>query len=273
MSVKRKKLHKNTDERDSQVKSTESNVEEAADMPENAKDDWKEKESEKGKKINIEKKSKKTDDKQEMMKKVQQAEEQLDTLKFANAELQNDILRKQADFDNFRKRMQRDKQEAIKYANANLLQDIISIIDDFERAITSSEESRDFQSFHSGIKMIEHQFIGMLERKYGLKRMEAVGKEFDPQKHEAIGMEESPDVTTQMVIEDYQRGYVLNERVLRHAKVKVAMPVSDSVDGVKKPDPVSDMESSGFEGMTAEENRISSEENGTEQEKGQQEKE
>lgn len=168
---------------------------------------------------------------------IQYLHAQIEALKSENTELKNDILRKQADFENFRKRMQREKQESIKYANSNLLQDIITIIDDFERAIRSSEESKDFDSFHSGIKMIEHQFVSMLERKYGLERMEAVGKEFDPQKHEAIGMEESADVTTQVVLEDYQKGYVLNDRVLRHAKVKVAVPASTSGGGEgEKPD-------------------------------------
>jgi len=161
---------------------------------------------------------------------IEYLQAQIEALQVEKGELGNEILRKQADFENFRKRMQREKQEAIKFANANLLQDIITIIDDFERAIRSSEESRDFDSFHSGIKMIERQFVGMLERKYGLKRMETVGKEFDPQQHEAIGMEESPDVDTQMVLEDYQKGYVLNDRVLRHAKVKVAVPVSGGPD-------------------------------------------
>jgi len=156
---------------------------------------------------------------------------QLDALKAENSELKNQYLRKQADFENFRKRMQREKQESIKYANSNLLQDLVTIIDDFERAIRSSEESRDFESFHSGIKMIEHQFVNMLERKYGLTRMESEGKEFDPQQHEAINMEESPEVEVQTVVEDYQKGYMLNDRVLRHAKVKVAVPAPEQTDG------------------------------------------
>jgi len=155
---------------------------------------------------------------------------QLDALKAENSELKNQYLRKQADFENFRKRMQREKQESIKYANSNLLQDLVTIIDDFERAIRSSEESRDFESFHSGIKMIEHQFVNMLERKYGLTRMESEGKEFDPQQHEAINMEESPEVDVQTVVEDYQKGYMLNDRVLRHAKVKVAIPAPAQTD-------------------------------------------
>jgi molecular chaperone GrpE len=175
-------------------------------------------------------------DKAESAEENQQAEQieelkaQVEALQAENSELKNQYLRKQADFENFRKRMQREKQESVKYANSNLLQDLITIIDDFERAIRSSEESRDFESFHSGIKMIEHQFVNMLERKYGLTRMESEGQEFDPQMHEAINMEESADVEVQTVTEDYQKGYLLNDRVLRHAKVKVAVPAPESKD-------------------------------------------
>jgi molecular chaperone GrpE len=165
------------------------------------------------------------------LKRVEELEEQLRQLQGENSELKDQYLRKQADFENFRKRMQREKQDALKYANTNLLQDLITIIDNFERAIKSSEESRDFESFHSGIKMIEHQFIGMLERKYGLKRMESEGQEFDPQMHEAINMEESPDVDAQVVVEDYQKGYLLHDRVLRHARVKVAVPAPSNGSG------------------------------------------
>ncbi|MFP4268783.1 MAG: nucleotide exchange factor GrpE [Spirochaetaceae bacterium] len=161
---------------------------------------------------------------------IRELEERIQELESENSELKTQYLRKQADFENFRKRMQREKKEAIDYANSNLLLDLVSIIDDFERAIKSSEESRDFESFHSGIKLIEKQFVGMLERKYGLTRMESEGKEFDPQEHEAINMEESSNYDVQTVVEEYQRGYKLNERVLRHPKVKVAVPAAPSED-------------------------------------------
>ncbi len=220
--MNKKKQAKNTDERDSQVKSTESNAAEetSAKTPVEEVPASEEKEDRSAAGTGEEK----------TQADIEYLQARIEALQAEKGELGNELLRKQADFENFRKRMQREKQEAIKFANANLLQDIITIIDDFERAIRSSEESRDFDSFHSGIKMIERQFVGMLERKYGLKRMETVGKEFDPQQHEAIGMEESPEVKTQMVLEDYQKGYVLNDRVLRHAKVKVAVPVSAGQD-------------------------------------------
>ncbi len=143
-----------------------------------------------------------------------------------NSSLKDQMLRKQAESDNFRKRVLREKEESIKYANSNLLLDLITIIDDFERAIKSTTESVDAENFHSGIELIEKQFVSMLDRNWGLKKMVSVGEEFDPQFHEAIGMEESSEYEKQTVIEDYQSGYILQDRVIRPAKVKVAMPVA-----------------------------------------------
>jgi molecular chaperone GrpE len=142
------------------------------------------------------------------------------------AELKDQLLRKSADFDNYRKRMHREKEEFASYANRELLLDIVPIIDDFERAIKSAEESHDFQAFHDGIVMIEKQFTSMLERKWKLVRFDSIGEEFDPQRHEAMMTEEVPGHEHPVVLEDFQKGYLLHDRVLRPAKVKVSMPAS-----------------------------------------------
>ncbi len=152
------------------------------------------------------------------------------SLENENSSLKDQILRKQAESDNYRKRILREKEDSIKYGNSNLLMDLITIIDDFERAIKSTQDSSDAESFHSGIELIEKQFVSMLDRNWSLKRMVAVGEEFDPQLHEALGMEESSKYEKQTVIEDYQSGYILHDRVLRPAKVKVAMPKAASSD-------------------------------------------
>ena len=141
-------------------------------------------------------------------------------------ELKDRLIRKQADFENFRKRMYTQMEETAAYANSQLLQDIITIIDDFERALASAESSKDFDSFHQGIEMIEKQFSGMLENKWGLQRLDSLGEEFDPEKHQAIAMDESEEVNKPTVSEDYQKGYMLHSRVLRPAKVKVTKPLS-----------------------------------------------
>ncbi|MFP4065978.1 MAG: nucleotide exchange factor GrpE [Spirochaetaceae bacterium] len=145
-----------------------------------------------------------------------------------NSDLKDQYLRKQADFENFRKRMAREKADAIAYANKQLLLDLVTIIDDFERAIKSAEESRDFDSFHEGVALIEKQFTNMLESKWGLKRFDSEGQEFDPQKHEALMSEEASDVDHPVVVEDFQKGYFLNDKVLRSAKVKVAVPAESN---------------------------------------------
>ena len=152
----------------------------------------------------------------------------VEELERENSDLKNQYLRKQADFENFRKRMSREKADAIAYANKQLLLDIVTIIDDFERAIKSAEESRDFDSFHEGVALIEKQFTNMLERKWGLKRFDSEGEEFDPQKHEAVMTDEDKEHDKPVVVEDYQKGYFLNDKVLRSAKVKVSIPPTDS---------------------------------------------
>jgi len=141
-------------------------------------------------------------------------------------DLNDQLLRKAAEFDNFRKRMFREKEESIAYANSALLTDLLAIIDDFERAIQSATDSKDFNAFHTGVSMIEKQMVSILERNWGLKRFSSSGELFDPEKHEAIAVEETNEHDTEIVLEDYQKGYLLHDRVLRPAKVKVARPVA-----------------------------------------------
>ena len=151
------------------------------------------------------------------------------------AGLRDSILRKQADFDNFRKRVIKEKEETIKYGNTNLLLDLVNIIDDFERAINSSADSKDFEKFYTGIELIEKQFSSMLEKKWNLVKFAAAGDSFDPEKHEAFMKEEKEDITEPVVAEVFQNGYLLNNRVIRHAKIKVYVPkTSDAAEHTEK---------------------------------------
>jgi molecular chaperone GrpE len=159
-------------------------------------------------------------------------QEQVQQLEEAVREAKDQLLRKAAEFENSRKRLAREKEESIKYANAALLSDIVPIIDDFERAIQSAADSKDFDAFHTGVSMIEKQMVSMLERNWGLKRFSANGEPFDPEKHEAIAVEETDKHDSEIVLEDYQKGYLLHDRVLRPAKVKVARPVTPGQAGV-----------------------------------------
>ncbi|MDR1177743.1 MAG: nucleotide exchange factor GrpE [Spirochaetaceae bacterium] len=163
-------------------------------------------------------------------------EEQIASLSAALADLNDQYLRKAADFENFRKRMNREKQDAIDFANQNLLLDLIPVIDDFERAIKSAESSRDFDSFYEGIGMIEKRLVSQLESKWGLVRFDSAGAPFDPGRHEAIMMEKNAEVTEPTVAEDFLKGFLLKDRVIRSAKVKVLMPADKAPDGAESPD-------------------------------------
>ena len=157
-------------------------------------------------------------------------EEKIAELEARLAETHDQFLRKAADFENFRKRMNQEKQSAIEFANQNLLLDIIPIIDDLERAIAMAEAGvtlSDFTAFLDGVKMIEKRLTSQLETKWGLKRFDSAGQPFDPNLHEALMMEKSPDVTEATVKEDFFKGYFLKERIIRAARVKVLMPESE----------------------------------------------
>ncbi|MDR2742524.1 MAG: nucleotide exchange factor GrpE [Treponema sp.] len=154
--------------------------------------------------------------------------ERIAALEAKLAELSDQYLRKAADFENSRKRMNREKQDAIDFANQSLLLDLIPVIDDFERAIQSAAVSKDFGSLYEGIAMTEKRLITMLENKWGLKRFDSAGEPFDPNRHEALMMEKSADVAEPVVQEDFIKGYTLKDRVIRSAKVKVIMPEAPS---------------------------------------------
>lgn len=141
------------------------------------------------------------------------------------AEEKESFMRKLADMDNYRKRLVREKESAIQFANERLLNDLIPILDDFERAINAGAQSGDVNAYAEGIKLIQKQLHDVLDRNWGLKRMDdIVGKEFSPHEHEAMMMEEGDQYETETVLAELQKGYYLHDRVLRTAKVKVGKP-------------------------------------------------
>lgn len=154
-------------------------------------------------------------------------EKRIEELEAICRDWQDQYLRKAADFENYRKRMIREKQEAIDYANGNLLLDLVQVLDDFDRAIDAGktqggEAAND--AFVEGVVMIKNQMVSMLSSKYGLSYYPAKGEAFDPNLHEAVSMIQSPDVKEAVVGEELQKGYKLKERVIRHSKVMVLMP-------------------------------------------------
>jgi molecular chaperone GrpE len=152
------------------------------------------------------------------------------------AELSDRHLRKVADLENYRKRMAREMEDLRLYANTEILLDLVSLLDDFDRAIQSSETGKDWKSLHDGVIMIQRAFLTKLEGRYGLKRFDSAGEAFDPGRHEALMAEKRDDVEFPVVAEDFLKGYVLHGRVIRPAKVKVAMPADEPPAGDVAPD-------------------------------------
>lgn len=130
------------------------------------------------------------------------------------------LLRLQAEFENAKKRMERERVEFMRFANEEIIADLLSIVDDLERAIHTVKNSEHSSSFLKGLELILGRLKGLLKEN-GLKEIEAMGKPFDPIQHEAVMQVESEDEPEGIIVEELQRGYLLNDRVLRPAKVKV----------------------------------------------------
>ena len=137
-------------------------------------------------------------------------------------EAQDRYLRTYADFENYRKRMQRDMAEFRKYANEQMAADLLSVADHLGLAIQHAAESGDAnQGLLSGVQLVYKQLRDVLE-KYGIKAFAAAGEPFDPAKHDAMMQMEVADVPPNTVVQVFQEGYLYHDKVLRHAKVGVS---------------------------------------------------
>jgi len=129
-------------------------------------------------------------------------------------------LRLRAEMENFKKRMQKEKDDLIRYGNEDLLKALLPILDNLSRAIDHGRNSKEDSPLLTGVEMIKKDFLGALER-FGVKPIQAAGEVFDPGKHEAISQEES-DLEGNRVVADVQNGYFFHDRLLRPAKVIVS---------------------------------------------------
>ena len=154
---------------------------------------------------------------------LQQLEQELQSLKQEHETLQSQYMRIAADFDNFRKRQSRDQDDLRQQLVCSTLTDILPVVDNFERARQQlNPEGEEAQALHRSYQGLYKQLVEVLKQQ-GVARMEVVGQDFDPNLHEAVLREESQEHLEDVVIEELQRGYHLNGRVLRHAMVKVSM--------------------------------------------------
>jgi len=134
---------------------------------------------------------------------------------------QEQYLRTLADMENLRKRTQREKEELAKFANENILREILPVIDNLERAVEHAEQAHSSEGLMEGVQMTLDQFSQVLTR-FGVTPVESLGQPFDPALHQAMGQLETEDYPVNTVAQQMQKGYQLNERLLRPAMVMVA---------------------------------------------------
>ena len=130
------------------------------------------------------------------------------------------LLRAKADFENTKKRLEREKSEAIKYANEKLLEEILPIVDNLDRAMSSLSEGHDPEKVQEGLKIAQEELHQVLEQ-HGVEVVKAVGQEFDPNIHEAVAVVQSEDQKEGTIVDEVQRGYRLNGRLVRPSRVRI----------------------------------------------------
>lgn len=144
--------------------------------------------------------------------KIAEVEQTLETTR-------DQLLRRTAELENMRRRHQQEREQLVFEANKRLILDLLGIVDDLERTIEHASESKDPMT--QGIELIYKSFLKTLER-YGVRPMQTLGEAFDPMKHDALLEEPRDDLAPGLVTREIQRGYLLNENILRHAKVFVS---------------------------------------------------
>ena len=131
------------------------------------------------------------------------------------------LLRKTAEFDNYRKRVERDRQSMADAVTTDVVRDLLPLVDDLERALKADTGADGAEAYRRGVELIHRQLLEIL-RKRGVTAIEALGTDFDPYVHQAIAYEPAPGKRDGEVIEEFGRGYMLNDRMIRPAVVKVA---------------------------------------------------
>ena len=148
-------------------------------------------------------------------------EEEIAKLEKELQEWKDSYVRKVAEFENAKKRMEREKEEFSKYAAEKIIVKMLEIVDNLERAVKAAEANKDFDGLAKGVEMTLNQAHNMFKAE-GVEALEAKGKEFNPYEHHAMMQEETEEHADNIVMEEFQKGYKLKERIIRPALVKVA---------------------------------------------------
>lgn len=137
------------------------------------------------------------------------------------SDLRDTLLRKVAEFENYKRRTDAEKADYYGYANERLIRELLPVLDDFSRALKAYDENHDPKSLRKGVELVNDKFTKILE-KQGLKEIDSTGKDFDVHLHEALMQQPTNDLEPNKVIDTVEKGYHLGDKVLRHAKVIVS---------------------------------------------------
>ncbi len=157
----------------------------------------------------------------EEMEKEQEADQEMVRMQQEVEQTNDTMLRLAAELDNYKKRVAKERQSLIKYAAQGVVQELLPVLDNFERAMDAARQSKDFDSFLKGVEMIYKQMCDALEKR-GVSRIDAAGKVFDPNVHEAVMQMASEKHPENIVVEELQKGYMLHDRVIRPSMVAVS---------------------------------------------------
>lgn len=157
---------------------------------------------------------------------------EVEALRGELAAVEERMVRLQADFDNFRRRALKEREEAHQYGHENLVKDLLATVDNLDRAIEHARRSdgRDFQSMLQGVELVQRELLGALAN-HGVSEIEAENVAFDPNVHEAMAQQEDDSVPANTVVSVFQKGYRLRDRLLRPARVVVSKPAEGGDQG------------------------------------------
>ena len=145
------------------------------------------------------------------------------------------LLRKAAEFDNFKRRIENETTNIVRFATESLIDDLLPVLDDFERSLKHSKESKESDALTKGVELIYLKLLKVLEGR-GVKTFETVGKEFSVDYHDALMQVPRKDLPPHTVIEEVEKGYMLNDKVIRHAKVVVSSMPPEEQNEIKQSD-------------------------------------
>jgi len=180
-----------------------------------------------------EKKDKQTKKEKKVHKAEQKLTEELEKLKSENTDLKDTLLRKVAEFENYKRRTENEQANLLKYTGEHIITSLLPVIDDFERSLKHIEDAKDINAIKDGLKLVFDKLIKTLNEQ-GIKKIEALGKPFDVNFHEAIMQRKQEGVEPHTVLDEIETGYMYKDKVIRHSKVIVSEDLTEETAAVNE---------------------------------------